>query len=61
MAVALGLWVESVWAWWIGLVLTSVVVVIDLARGVIAGLVVWGVFLALFALSALHGLRDRHT
>ncbi len=57
LLVGVGLWVEYIWAWWVGLVLTSVVVIVDLVRGVLdGGLVEWGAFLVLFAASAVQGL-----
>jgi hypothetical protein len=60
LLVAVGLWVESIWAWWAGLALTAVVVMVDLGRGVLdGGLLVWAVSLALFAASAAQGLRTR--
>jgi hypothetical protein len=62
LLVGAGLWMEYVWAWWIGLALTSIVVVVDLIRGTRdGGLVEWSVFLVLFALSFAQGLRDRAT
>ncbi len=60
LLVGVGLWLEYIWAWWAGLALTSVVVTVDLARGVFdGGLVVWTIFLMLFAASAAQGLRGR--
>jgi len=58
LVVGVGLWVEYIWAWWAGLALTSVVVIVDLVRGALdGGFVVWTVFLMLFAASAVQGLR----
>ena len=60
LLVGVGLWIEYIWAWWAGFALTSVVVIADLVRGVFdRGLVVWAVFLMLFAASAAQGLRSR--
>jgi hypothetical protein len=60
LLVAIGLWVEYLWAWRVGLALTSVVVMVDLVRGVVdGGFVMWAVFMALFAASAAQGRRSR--
>lgn len=56
----MGLWIEYVWAWWAGAALTSFVVVMNLALGILdGGLVLWSVFLALFVASAVQGWRGR--
>jgi hypothetical protein len=58
LLVGAGIWIESVWAWWAGIVLTSIVVVMDLVLGIHdGGLVLWSVFLALFAVSAVQKRR----
>jgi hypothetical protein len=60
LAVGVGLWVEYMWAWWVGLALSTIVVIVDVVRRVFdGGLVLWAVSLILFALSAADGLRDR--
>jgi hypothetical protein len=60
LLVGIGLWAESIWAWWAGFALTSVVVVVDLVRGIFdGGLLAWAVFLMLFAASAAQGVRGR--
>jgi hypothetical protein len=62
LLIGVGLWIELPWAWWAGLALTSLVVVVDVVRGVLdGGLVVWAVFLLLFAASAVQGMRGRST
>lgn len=54
--VGIGLWIESIRAWWAGLALTSFVVIVDLILGIHdGGLVLWSAFLALFAISAAQG------
>jgi hypothetical protein len=58
LLVGIGLWIEYTWAWWAGLALTSIVVVMDLALGIHdGGLAVWSVLLALFVASAVQGWR----
>jgi hypothetical protein len=62
LLVGVGLWIEFVWAWWAGLALATIVVVVDLFRGTYdGGLVEWSVFLVLFAVSFAQGIRDRAT
>lgn len=54
------MWVEYIWAWWAVLALTSVVVIVDLVRGVVdGGIVMSAVFLMLFAASAAQCVRGR--
>jgi hypothetical protein len=58
--VGVGLWIESISAWWAGLALTSFVVIVDLILGIHdGGLVLWSAFLVLFVISAAQGRRSQ--
>jgi hypothetical protein len=56
LVVGAGIWIENLWAWWLGLAAASIVVVADLIRGVHdGGLLLWSAFLVLFIVSAVQG------
>lgn len=56
--VGAGVWMEYVWAWWSGLVLASIVVVVDAILGIFdGGFAVWALLLMLFLASGIDGWR----
>ncbi|MGZ6544915.1 MAG: hypothetical protein ACXVEI_06345 [Actinomycetota bacterium] len=59
VVVAVGLWTEFPWAWWTGLALTVVTVVLDAALVRDGGWIPWAVFLVLFAITAIQGRRTQ--
>ena len=60
LIVGVGLLIERVWAWWLGTAVAAFTVVMSVAlRSPDEGWVLWLVFLALFAVTAAQGRRDR--
>jgi hypothetical protein len=59
LAVAFGLWIEAIWAWWAGCAMSAATVVLDLALLHDGDWIPWLAFAAVFAVSAAQGLRDR--
>ena len=59
LAVACGLWIDAVPAWWAGLAISAVTVVLDLLVLHDTGWIPWLAILFAFAVSAAQGLRDR--
>ena len=58
LVIGAGLWVEFVWAWWVGAAVTTATVVMSLAVHTPDGSwIVWLVFLVLFALTGVQGRR----
>jgi hypothetical protein len=60
LVVGVGIWMESLWAWWAGVAATLFVVVMDpLLGSPDHGWIIWSAFLFGFAVSAAQGWRDR--
>jgi len=60
LAVGAGIWMAYPWAWWAGLIVTTVTVVGTIVAGLPIGeAVVWTVALVSFGVSALQGRADR--
>lgn len=58
LAVAAGLWMEWLWAWWVGAATSLFTVVADLGtHAPDRGWRIWLVFLGLFVVSAAQGAR----
>lgn len=56
LAVAVGLWLNRLWAWWVGAAVTLFTVVADAAtRSPDRGWRIWLLFLAMFVTSAVQG------
>jgi hypothetical protein len=59
LVVGVSLWMQYLWAWWAGLILTTVVVVMDaVLKAPDRGWMIWSGFLVAFAMSAIQGWRD---
>ena len=62
IVVGVGLWAELLWAWWAGVSIAAFTVVMSLIlHAPDAGWALWLVFLALFAVTAVQGLREGHS
>jgi hypothetical protein len=59
LAVAAGLWIEALWAWWTGLAIASATVALDLAMLHDGGWMPWLAILAAFGVTAVQGIKDR--
>ncbi len=59
LVVGVGLWAELVWAWWAGVSIAAVTVVLSLvSHAPDAGWALWLVFLVLFAVTGVQGFRE---
>ena len=57
LLVGVGLWMEYLWAWWVGLATTLFTVVMDLLLDLPdGGWVVWSAFLIAFVISGVQGM-----
>ena len=59
LAVAFGLLIEAIWAWWAGCAISAATVVLDLALVNDFDWIPWLAFLIVFGASAVQGARDR--
>ena len=59
LAVAFGLWIEALWAWWTGCAISTATVVLDLALVHDFDWIPWLAFLIAFGATAFQGFKDR--
>lgn len=59
LLVGVSLWMEYLWAWWVGLATTVFTVVMDLLLGLPdGGWIVWSAFLVAFVISGVQGRSE---
>lgn len=59
LAIAAGLWLEYVWAWWAGVSAAIVVIVVgSVLNAPDSGWMIWSVFLVAFGISGVQGWVD---